>query len=290
MVGQNSKVKVGLSMMLEDDFRQATASLFANNQVDVIEWSFDTCWQKGLMPGWAQDLLEYYSKQDLLLGHGVYFSALSTYSPLHKDWLAKLSNEIRTRKYIHISEHFGFSQAGHVLRGAPLPVPYCAEAVTLGKENLRRLSDIVNLPVGLENLALAFCKEDVLNQGIFLKELLQEINGFILLDLHNLYCQIQNFSLNPETLLQTYPLADVKELHISGGSLNTLGNDRTIRRDTHDGDAPEAVFTLLETVLDLCPNIDYIILERLGGTLNNQTDMANFQDEFMRIKNIVENH
>ncbi len=273
--------------MLEDDFRQATERLFNSDSVDVLEWSFDTCWEQALMPVWAQNYLEQYSHRGRLLGHGVYFSALSLFSPLHAEWLNKLSNEINTRQYLHITEHFGFSQAGHILRGAPLPVPYCSEAANTGKENLRRLSDLIKMPVGLENLALAFCEEDVINQGLFLQELLQEIDGFVLLDLHNLYCQIHNFSMDSQTLLQKYPLDNVRELHISGGSWTTSGNQKSIRRDTHDGDVPEAVFTLLEGVLDLCPNIRHIIFERLGGTLQNQSDIDKFQSDYERIRQIV---
>jgi len=288
MSWQKDGIRVGLSLMLEDDFREAAEPLLNNNCVDVLEWSFDTCWNWEMMPLWAQEIVEHYSRQARLLGHGVHFSALSVFSPLHKEWLTKLSEELGARQYLHISEHFGFSQAGHILRGAPFPIPYCPEAVSLGKENLCRLSETVKLPIGLENLALAFCKKDVIEQGVFLEELVQEIDGFILLDLHNIYCQMHNFSISPHALLQTYPLARVRELHISGGSWTNFANGTAIRRDTHDGDVPEVVFSLLETILGLCPNVSYIILERLGGTLKSASDIANFQNDFARIKKIVE--
>jgi uncharacterized protein (UPF0276 family) len=53
-------------------------------------------------------------------------------------------------------------------------------------------------PVGLENLALAMGPADAADQGPFLAAVLERLGdqGVLLLDLHNLHCQIVNFSLS----------------------------------------------------------------------------------------------
>lgn len=280
-------IKLGVSMMFDEGFRPAITPLVENDSVDVLEWSFDTCWNWKFMPKWAQELIEQYSQRDLLLGHGVHYSALSPYSAFHSDWLSKLSEELSKRRYIHISEHYGFSRAGHVTRGAPLPLPHCREAVEIGSENLQRLAKIARCPVGLENLALAFSKRDVLEQGAFLEDLLMIPQGFILLDLHNLYCQIENFAISAEDLFRTFDVNRVKELHLSGGSWSDAASGRKIRRDTHDGDVPDKLYSLLELALATCKNIEYVILERLGNTFNTEEDTRRFQHDFNRIRNLV---
>lgn len=54
--------------------------------------------------------------------------------------------------------------------------------------------------IGLENLALAFTASDVRDQGQFLDDLLAPFDGFLVLDLHNLYCQLVNFDQDLQPL------------------------------------------------------------------------------------------
>jgi len=102
--------------------------------------------------------------------------------------------------------------------GAPLPVPYTSSAVKVAQCRLKQMKLASKVHVGLENLAFAFNITDVINQGKFIKEILEEVDGVLLLDLHNLYCQIENFNLNTNEILNTYPLQRVRAIHISGGS------------------------------------------------------------------------
>ena len=98
--------------------------------------------------------------------------------------------------------------------------------------------------------------------------------GFLILDLHNLYCQIHNFGIRWQDLLANYPLEKVRELHVSGGSWGEAPSAPgvSIRRDTHDDAVPEEVHALLEAILPLCPNAEAVIferaLERLGVPAN----------------------
>src|SRR5262245_38164176 len=210
---------VGLSLMLEDDFLRTSLPLFEASEVEVLEWSFDVGWGVSALPAWADELLDHYSQAGRLLGHGVTFSAFSAaWTPRQAAWLERLRRELAQRKYLHVSEHFGFMTAGDFHRSAPLPVPLTEASLRLGQERLRMLQEHGARPVGLENLAFAFGRQDVADQGGFLDELLAPVDGFLLLDLHNLYCQSCNFGLSIEELLDLYPLGRVRELHVSGGS------------------------------------------------------------------------
>jgi len=63
------------------------------------------------------------------------------------------------------------------------------------------------------------------------------------------------------------------------------------RRDTHDGEVPEIVFqVLLPMALRLCPNIEVVILERLGETVRSQQDINLLQQDFKRMRSIVVEH
>jgi uncharacterized protein len=281
--------RVGLSLMPDSDFLGAAQPLFEAGRVEVLEWSFDMGWGRSL-PAWAEDLLQFYSDRRALIGHGVSFSLLSAQWTERQDlWLQCLQEELEAYQYLHISEHFGWMSAGNFNRSAPLPLPISPAVLEVGRDRLQQLAAF-GVPVGLENLAFAFGLQDVEDQGQFLEELLQPVNGFLVLDLHNLYCQIHNFGLLAEELLARYPLHRVRELHISGGSWSQsrLDGDAQIRRDTHDGAVPDAVFELLATALKLCPQVEFVIFERMGGTLADPREAEGFRNDFARLQKTVQ--
>ena len=282
---------LGLSLMPDEAFRQATYPLFEAGAIDVLEWSFDTVWDHRELPAWAAELITFYSEHERLLGHGVSFSILSADSvKQQQQWLKCAQQECSLRSYRHVSEHFGFMSSGSFHRSAPLPVPLNETTLSVGREGLKRLKEVVQAPVGLENLAFAFGEKDVAEQGAFLDQLLEPVSGFLLLDLHNLYCQACNFRQSAEQLIESYPLERVRELHVSGGSwseVQSVPSHQPIRRDTHDGAVPEEVFALLELALQKCPNVDAVIFEQLSESMGQGAEVVQYRADFERLQQIV---
>lgn len=277
--------------MLEPDFVAAALPLLQAGEVDVLEWSFDIGWSQAAMPEWADELLDHFASKSRLLGHGVKYSLLSAdESPARDAWLERLSEECQRRHYRHVSEHFGFMAAGRFHEGAPLPVPLTEFTVRLGQVRLQRLADAARCPIGLENLAFAFGPRDVQDQGRFLEELLTPLGGFLLLDLHNIYCQCCNFDVGGAELLATYPLHRVREIHVSGGSWSSVkfpGPKPLIRRDTHDAAVPQEVFELVRWAIPRCPNLEAVILEQLGGTLSEPNAAEQFRIDFQTLRQVA---
>lgn len=283
--------RVGLSLLPEEDLRAAQLPLFADGLVEALEWTLDAEFA-GALPPWVEPLLDHYAAEGVLYGHGVHFSPLSAvFEPRQARWLEQLSHAVKRRRYAHISEHFGFSTVPGLSQGAPLPVPFVAGALRVGRERLRALQEAAGgLPVGLENLALALSDDDVWVHGEFLEQLLEPIGGFLLLDLHNLCCQAQNFCIPAEELVLAMPLARVRELHVSGGSwapVMTPEGPRPFRRDTHDGPIPEQVFALLAFTLPRCPGLEAVFVERLGGSLTSPLEVERYREEYRRVHALV---
>ena len=283
---QPTQPLVGLALMPEAEFLAASQPLFEAGVVEVLEWSFDMGWGGVELPSAVSQLLEHYSQQDRLLGHGVSYSLLSAQWD-SSQWLDCLAAECREYRYRHISEHFGWMAAGRFEQSAPLPLPLLPETLAVGIDRLQQLARVAQVPIGLENLAFAFSLPDVLEQGVFIDRLLASVDGFLLLDLHNLYCQIHNFDRSASEILARYPLDRVKEIHISGGSWSQHGT-RKIRRDTHDNAVPAAVFELLATVVNLCPQLEFVIFERIGNTLGTASSQAQFRQDYKRIVKIIQ--
>lgn len=271
---------VGLSLMPTDDFRRAALPLFDEGLVEGLQWSFDTVDEID----WFVPLLNAYEEAGRLSGHGVHLGMLSgAWTDRQKEWLTEMERNAKRRRYSRISEHWGFTTAGDFQSGAPLPIPFSRPGLQLGKNRLEHFARAAQVPIGLENLAFAFSGVDALMQGSFLDDLLRGIGGFVLLDLHNLYCQVENFGIDPVALLESYPLDLVQELHLSGGSTSQSEGRRTIRRDTHDGQVPDAVFDMARLALLRCPNVKAVILERLGNTIDSEQESEAFRAEFKRV-------
>jgi len=235
-------------------------------------------------------LLKAYAAADRLYGHGVYYSLLSGHwSGRQESWLRRFAAIREAFPFRHVSEHFGFMSSQDAHKGCPLPLPLTEAALSAGRERLAALHRHARSPVGIENLALAFSRADVLQHGAFLEQLTGPVGGFVVLDLHNIYCQSHNFDVGMRELIQSYPLQRVREIHVSGGSwAGGISGDRNIRRDTHDDRIPEAVFADLRFAVAQCPNLDVVIVERLGDTFLNESDEAFFREDYLRVKAIVQ--
>lgn len=280
-------MRVALSLMPEADFLAAILPLLSAGEVDALEWSMDLGWGTS-PPPWVASLLAAYGAQGALYGHGVHLSVLSAEptTPRQHQWLSNLRQEVQGRPYRHISEHFGWSSAGPFGQGAPLPLPRSRAALAVGRERLAALAECsaaASVPVGLENLALSLSARDAEALPDFLEALVAPVAGFLVLDLHNLWCQAVNFALDPLRLLERYPREQVRELHVSGGSWAQAAG-RRFRRDTHDGPVPPPVLALLEAALTHFPAVEVVTLERMSGTLRSPAEQHAFAQEFRTIR------
>lgn len=271
--------------MLDDAFRETALPLFEAGVVDAIEYSFELGWAHP-RPVWADALLQHYGSAGRLWGHGVSFSPMSAESPeRHGAWLARVAEDCAALEVQGVSEHYGFMGVdGHDV-GAPLPPPPLPEVAELCSEALGALAVASGAPVGIENLALALSRQDVDAQPKFIAQILDALDGYLVLDLHNLWCQAVNFGLDPVALLEEYPLHRARVVHISGGSWSTHGETR-FRRDTHNARVPVPVFALLSEALKRCPAVEVVVLEQLGPTLLDPHAAAGYREDFAKLREV----
>ncbi|MDF7814828.1 DUF692 family multinuclear iron-containing protein [Hymenobacter sp. YC55] len=275
---------------LDANILSAAFPLLEEGKVEALEWSFDTLYWAEQVPDWFTELLSAYSEQKRLIGHGVFFSLLSSrWTKEQQQWLQKLQQLSLEFNFDHITEHFGFFTGQNFHYGAPLPIPYTDITLRIGQDRLKRIYEACQCPVGLENLAFAYSLDEVKQHGEFLEKLIEPVNGFVILDLHNLYCQLHNFSVSYDELIALYPMDRVREIHISGGSWedSALGPDQKVRRDTHDDSVPKEVFQLLERTICRCPNLKYVVLEQLGNGLKTESSRTLFRHDFLEMERIV---
>lgn len=284
------KILSAVACNLDANILAACLPLMEESRVEAIEWSFDALYKVKEVPSWFRELLTAFSNEKRLIGHGVFFSLFSgKWLPEQEAWLRHLQHTSAEFQFDHITEHFGFMTGKDFHHGAPLNIPYSATTLNIGRDRLKRIHEACGRPVGLENLAFSYSLDEVKRHGAFLEQLLEPVNGFIILDLHNLYCQLRNFDIAFDEMIALYPLDRVREIHISGGSWedSAAAPDRRIRRDTHDDSVPAEVFQLLEMTIAKCPHLKYVVLEQLGNGLETDTSKHLFYNDFLQMEEIV---
>lgn len=285
-----SEIYSSIACNLDAHILQASFPLFEQEKVEAIEWSFDTLFRFDEIPAWFTDLVREFSDHNRLIGHGVYFSLFSgKWSSGQQEWLGKLKKLSGEFHFDHITEHFGFMTGEDFHKGAPIGIPLTSRTLALGKDRLRRIQDACQCPVGLENLAFSYSIDEVRKHGEFLDQLVESVNGFVILDLHNIYCQVHNFDIPFDEIIKLYPLNKVREIHISGGSWEDtrIVPGKPVRRDTHDDSVPEVVFDFLTQVIPECPNLKFAVLEQLGTALDTHARQTAFQSDFLRMDRII---
>ena len=279
-----------ISCNLDENILSAALPLFETEKVEAIEWSFDTLYKFRNIPDWFAGLIEAFGKEDRLIGHGVYFSLFSgRWTKEQQEWLTHLEKVSATFQFDHITEHFGFMTGENFHHGAPISIPFTSTTLAIGRDRLKRIYHSCKCPVGLENLAFSYSLEEVKKHGEFLDQLVEPVNGFIILDLHNLYCQLHNFNIEFEDIIHLYPLHRVREIHVSGGSTedSQIIRGRKIRRDTHDDAVPDEVFHLLELSIHKCPQLKYVVLEQLSNGLDTEEKRNLFRKDFIKMDEII---
>lgn len=278
---------VGISIFPDLDFFETCLPLFEQEKIEILEWSFDHCSYE-LRPQWFNLLLSDFSDAGRLIAHGVHYSAFTAkFTDTHRDWLLNWKEEQRHLKFQHISEHIGFKSQLNFSSGFPLPFDYMNINLDCFHEQITNLKSESDIPLGFELLALALSKEQVIAQAVFLKNLCVKYDLFIVLDLHNLYCQAYNFDLDINALINLYPIEYIKEIHISGGSLEQSEHcEKIVRRDTHNDAIPDVLFKVLTVWLPKFKHCKYIIFEQLPESLLDEQSKQSFINDFLKIKQI----
>lgn len=200
-------------------------------------------------------------------------------------WLAQIARLHQKLDLQWYTDHLGASHTpGGLVTGLHQPLPHTEEAVAAVRERFDRLRTVVPL-VGFENTVFYYTLEDPFREAAFYNRLCRETGARLLLDLHNLYTHCRNFALDRWDFVAEIELANVLEIHLSGGSESDQSwlEGPALRLDSHDGPVPEEVWELAEAVLPRCPNLKGVTLERIEGTVKPE-EIPHLSEELARLR------
>lgn len=162
-------------------------------------------------------------------------------SPLDEAFLQRLKRFLREHQIRYYSEHLSYcSDDGHLYD--LLPIPFTAEAVHYVADRIRRVQDILERRIALENVSYYAAPGQEMTEIDFLNAVLHDADCDLLLDVNNIYVNSINHRYDAEAFLKQLPAARIRYLHIAGHYREA--DDLIV--DTHGADVVDPVWQLLE--------------------------------------------
>jgi len=182
---------------------------------------------------------QFTEKYDFLC-HGLSLS-IGSPAPLDEDFVKDIGQFIDTHNIKHYSEHLTYcSDDGHLYD--LLPIPFTEEAVHYVAERIRRVQDILQQEISMENASYytpAPGKE--MEEIEFINAVLEEANCGLLLDVNNIYVNSVNHRYDPIEYLKQLPAKRIRYAHIAGH----YNEDDDLIVDTHGADVIDPVWDIL---------------------------------------------
>jgi hypothetical protein len=205
--------------------------------VDWFEAVTENFLDTGGRPAWVLDRV---AERYPVVLHGVSMSVGSP-DPIDRAYLAKVKALAARVRAVWVSDHVCWTGvAGRNLHDL-LPIPYTEEALRHVVRRVRRIQEILERPLVLENPSsyVEFTSSSM-PEWEFLARMAGEADCGLLLDLNNVYVSAFNHGFDAEAYVRAIPPERVAYLHVAGHS-----NFGTHLLDTHVGPVIDPVWKLV---------------------------------------------
>lgn len=177
--------------------------------------------------------------------HGLSLSLGSTDS-LDEDFILDVKQFMAEHQIKLYSEHLSYcSQQGHLYD--LMPIPFTSEAVTHVANRIKRVQDILEQKIALENVSYYAAPGQEMAEIDFFNAVIEEAGCDVLLDINNIYVNSINHHYNAEAFLSAIPSDRIAYAHIAGHY--TEADDFLV--DTHGADIIDPVWALLDKAYEL---------------------------------------
>ncbi len=175
-----------------------------------------------------------------MICHGLSLS-IGSPSPLDEAFLHRLKRFLDEHQIKIYSEHLSYcSDDGHLYD--LLPIPFTEEAVHYVANRIKRVQDILERTIAMENVSYYAAPGQEMPEIEFLNAVLEEADCKLLLDVNNIYVNSINHQYDATEFLNAIPADRVEYIHIAGH----YEEAKDLIIDTHGADIIEPVWDLLE--------------------------------------------
>ncbi len=180
-----------------------------------------------------------------LVCHGLSLS-LGGPAPLDTAFLNQIKAFLDRHDVLAYNEHLSYcsDEQGHLYD--LMPIPFTGEAVEYVAGRIRRVQDLLERRIGIENVSYYAAPGRELSELDFVNGVLEAADCDLLLDVNNIYVNSINFSYDPYEYVEGIDAARAQYIHIAGH----FEEAPDLRIDTHGAAVIEPVWDLLGAAFD----------------------------------------
>jgi uncharacterized protein (UPF0276 family) len=144
------------------------------------------------------------------------------------------------------SEHLSYcSKDGHLYD--LMPIPFTQEAVSHVAQRIRRVQDILEQKIAIENVSYYAVAEQEMTEIDFFNAVIAEADCDVLIDINNIYVNSVNHGYDALAFLKAMPFERIAYAHIAGHYVEA--EDFLV--DTHGATIIDPVWQLLDKAYEL---------------------------------------
>jgi uncharacterized protein (UPF0276 family) len=168
-------------------------------------------------------------------------------APLDETFLQRLKRFLDEHRIRAYTEHLSYcGDDGHLYD--LMPIPFTEEAVHHVARRIRRVQDILERRIAMENVSYYAAPAREMREIDFINAVLEEADCDLLLDVNNIYVNSINHRYDPLEFLQGLPAERVVYFHVAGH----YEEAEDLRVDTHGAPVIDPVWELLDRAYEHC--------------------------------------
>ena len=156
------------------------------------------------------------------------------------------------RKFLDVHDIHGYTEhlsactdrVGHLYD--LMPIPFTGEAVVFVADRIRRVQDVLERRIGVENVSYYAAPGQEMTELAFINAVIHEADCLLLLDVNNIYVNSINFGYEPLAFLDGLPGERAIYAHVAGHYREA----HDLRVDTHGAAVIDPVWRLLDAAYE----------------------------------------
>jgi len=189
--------------------------------------------------------LRFFTDRYPFLIHGLSLS-IGSPAPLDEQLVRDIKDFMAEHKIRMYSEHLSYcSDDGHLYD--LMPIPFTDEAVHYVADRVRRVQDILEQRMALENVSYYAPTDSSMSEKEFLLAVIEESDCDLMLDINNIVVNSINHQYDSRDFLRAMPADRIRYFHLAGHYVES----EDLRIDTHGSAVDDEAWQLLADAYDI---------------------------------------
>jgi len=189
--------------------------------------------------------LRFFTERYPFLLHGLSLS-IGSPAPLNEQLVRDIKGFMAEHEIRLYSEHLSYCGDDGQLYDL-MPIPFTADAVKYVAGRVRRVQDILEQRMALENVSYYAPTDSSMSEKEFLLAVIEEADCDLLLDINNIVVNSINHNYDSHDFLRDMPAQRIRYFHLAGHYVEA----EDLRIDTHGTAVDEQAWQLLADAYDV---------------------------------------